>query len=194
MLTITISSSILKLLIVNIEGQMEAELIELLITELNITRMAMGQLICNNERKYESVPPKTVAESWMARAPEFSKEEWIAGTASLIHHFRVTPSAGAAQALAILSPTNTSHAENSRIFRRIHNRRGRHKNSEVFELGKDILKRQYGVTSPVSSEMQFPRCDKEGVCVDSYKRETWKSIFLRVIKWPQQQEKASATR
>ena len=126
---------------------MESETIANLVSELNMTRLALGQVICNYEREFDNLSLQRVAKSWLAKSPQLSREEWIAGAEALIHQFHVCPSASASEAITILSPVEQRYRENVDVYRGIYRRRGRNKTESTFRSGRKLLIDQIWSTS-----------------------------------------------
>ena len=125
---------------------MEYELVQKLASDLNVTRLALGQVICNHERGYSNYLslPK-IAKNWLKKTPQLSRKEWLAGTEALIYHCRVSPSSSGREAIALLSPPEIRYAENVDRYRGIYFRCGQNKNDETFGRGYEILKAEFGI-------------------------------------------------
>ncbi len=164
---------------------MESETIANLVSELNMTRLALGQVICNYEREFDNLSLQRVAKNWLAKSPQLSRKEWIAGAEALIHGFRVLPSKSATEAISILAPPQQKYDENVGIYRGIYPRKGRGKNAETFRRGVEIIEDGFGVQliDETCAQNQNPRCDKGGMLTDSSKSSTWKSKLAGSLKW-----------
>ena len=176
---------------------MEYELVQKLASELNVTRMALGQVICNHERYYRNLSLQQIAKNWLSKTRHLSKKEWLAGSEALIHYCQTSPSASSREAIEILSPPELRYEEN------IYWGRGRNKNDKIFSLGYEILKAEFGI-HPVDEigdnrvikdhpTPQIAQCDKGDSADDSGKTSMWKTKLAKVISWLKNPEKVSVT-
>lgn len=156
--------------------------IEKLITELSLTQMALGQLICNNERRFGSADLGNIANSWLARAAEMSQPEWTAGTVALRHFLMTRESQGAKDAAILIStPLGRLYKENAKLFRGIIRRRGT-KSESIYQQARDNLRKEM-LPPEIETKDQFTRWDKGAISKFAIIRQVCKSKLSGAAKW-----------
>lgn len=136
---------------------------ELLMQELSMTKMALGQYICNTIRDGDNLSLERVASRWRAECPSMSRSEWAIATSSLIHYLSVSDSKSAQAALELLQPTDVIYDEYAHLFRGIYHRRGKHKNIDTFNRSLALVKSQFLPREDKPLTPQYTRCDKGAV-------------------------------
>lgn len=158
--------------------------IEKLVTELSLTRIAMGQLICNQARRYESAGLQKVVAEWFIRAPQMQRQQWIAGTDALVHYLRLSQAQSAKEAIGMLRPADGLYDKNAKLYRGIHWLRG-NKSDDVYRQGIENLRSEIIPVDVAyqSSKTQFARCDNRSICWYRHSVEACKSMLAGGKAW-----------
>jgi hypothetical protein len=158
------------------------EAVKILCEQLSMTRLAFAQVVCNFERKYEFASWPEIANSWLFYAAQMPEQEWLAGKDALLHHLRLQSSRSAADAIALLTASDSVYANYERQLKSIYRRKGT-KSKELYRLGAERLMEGF-VEVPDDSQNINIHGGTRGaydILVKSIK--AWKARIVEAIKW-----------
>ena len=138
---------------------------ETLMMEISMTRMVLGQQICNSVRNGTYVSLPTVTKWWINQCPMWSRTEWLVASAALAHYLKALNSQGSLEAACLLERPEELFEYHARVFRGIYHRHGKHKNEKTFKRSHDLVREEVvklaDLNKVVSTQNQ--RCNNGGI-------------------------------
>lgn len=153
----------------------------ILCEELSMSRMAMAQIICNYERRYEYVSWESIAKSWLEYSAQMNCQEWHSARDALLHYLRLQKSKSALAAIEILTSPESGYARNAQLFKGVYRQRKIKSDETYREASNQLISERLGVSG------EPPQPDLHGATTEAFGIirqfvEAWKSRIVGVIR------------